>query len=68
MRMEAIEEIQCVQPVGPAALDGERNEPQRSVQKQTPTTTTTPGGAVHLYHYYCCPTCACENVESRLIT
>ena len=26
MGMEAIEEAQCVQPVGPAALDGERNE------------------------------------------
>ena len=67
MIMEAVEEVQCIQPVGPAALGGERNEPQRSVPNPTPTTTTTPAGAVHLYHYSGCPTCACENVESRLI-
>ena len=42
MGMEVVEEVQCVQPVGPAALDGERNERQRSVPNPTPTTTTQP--------------------------
>lgn len=56
VRIEAIEKAQCVQLVGAAAVDDERNEPQRFIPSPT-RATTTHAGALYLYHH-CSAYCA----------